>query len=510
MAFLKTAKARAGALLGINGGRAANAFPGSRVDEKYPSRPSLSLDQKDLLGRMQHRELLNSGRHIYNAFPMVSGAINDIANHAVGDRWQAQYRGDDIAYERAAERWMESHARIVDVRGYPFTLQNDLHVGVQTLARDGEFFIYFTHAEGAYPLIQFLESHRIGIRSGQWDSEIMEGPYAGLQQRNGIAYNEYSRPVAYHYLGDLPEDDRWISSAHIMHVYDPKWFSQGRGISPLVYGILDWLDVSTWRENEKMAQIILSSIGMIEANEEGGPDNLQARMRAAVAGAAEATAEKPKTETFVSGMVRYIKLNGSNLKSFEHQRQHPNASNFEEKVLRGCFRALGWTYEQALDSKGQGGANVRRDVAQNQRSIEHMQNILLGPWTRIIIYSLSVAEKLGLVQNEAGPVDYPPDWWKWRPQLPQKMTVDHGRDRKVDLDEIRTGTRTMIRDIRDHGDDEETHLDEQIKFYKLKKQKAMEADIPDDKWTEVFGSLLINPSNPQPKEEENKDEPDRS
>ena len=497
MAILATASRLVGAFFGWNG-RAANAFPGSKTDEQYPARPELALDQKDMLGRMQHRALLNSGRHIYNAYPMVSGAINDIANHAIGQSWDPQYKGKYPEFGDAAESWLREYSKICDVRGHPYSLTIDMHVGVVTICRDGEFFLHLTSNADGYPMVQFLEAHRIGTRSDSSEGKVLTGLYAGLPMRNGIAYNEVSRPIAYHYLGDNPIDDQWVPAERMIHVFDPKWFSQGRGISPLVYGILDWLDVHGWRQNEKIAQLMLSSIALLETNEEGAPNTLASRMKE-IANAATAGTQPTKAKEFVeilkAGATRFFKINGSNLKALESKRPSPEQANFEERLLRGCFRALGWTYEQALDSKGQGGANVRRDVAQNQKSIEHIQDIVLLPWRRVIVYALAAANEIGALYSEDGDkIELPVDWYRWRPQLPQKMTVDHGRDRRMDVEEVRTGLRTMITDIRDRGGDENTHLDEQIQFHKLKREKARVADIPREEWVECFGSLLVNPT----------------
>jgi capsid protein len=508
MGALQTASKWFSAWWGFNGGRAANAYPGSKVDDQYPSRPELSLDQKDLLSRMELRQLLNSGRHIYNSYPMVSGAANDIANNVIGQHWQPQYTGKrDQVWGRKVEGWLREYYKICDVRGQPFDLVTDLYVGVVTLIRDGEYFLHLTQNEAGYPMIQFLEAHRIGTRIGAFAGPIMEGPYKGLTQRNGIAYNSYSRPIAYRFLGDTPETDEWIDAARIYHVYDPKWFSQGRGISPLVYGILDWLDVHGWRQNEKMAQLIFSSIALLETNEAGAPSTLQERMRQAVTGSSTGGPVKQIVESFTSGMTRFMKINGSNIKALENARPSPNQANFEERILRGCFRAMGWTYEQGYDSSNQGGANVRRDVAQNQKSVEHMQAITAKPWTRVTVYGIAAADALGVLNDEDGkPLGIVPDFYKWRPQLPQKMTVDAGRDRRVDVEEIRAGTRTMIEDIRDRGGDEEEHIDEQIRFYKMKRDKAREAEIAPDEWVDCFGSLLINPSSAPAPEPESKED----
>jgi len=493
--------------LGVS--EATNAYAGSRSDEQYPARPQLALDQKDMLGRMQHLELLNSGRHIFNSYPMVSGAINDMANHAVGSSWNPQYKGRFPEFARPAEEWLREWGKICDVRGHPFSLTTDMYVAVVTLCRDGEFFYHLTSNSNGYPLVQFVESHRVGSRGG-FDGLIPTGPYEGMAQRNGIAYNEYSRPVAYHYLADDPKDDQWIPADRLRHCYDPKWFSQGRGISPLVYGILDWLDVHGWRQNEKIAQLIFSSIALIEANEEGAPSPLQQRMKE-IAGSAGSDTGKPKNlvETFTAGMSRFIKINGSNIQALKADRPSAQQADFEERILRGCFRALGWTYEQAYKSDKQGGANVRRDVAQNQKSIEHIQEIISTPWIQIEVYALSAGASLDILYTREGiKFTLPVDYYLLRPQLPQKMTVDHGRDRRVDIEEIRAGTRTMIQDIRDQGGDEETHLLEQVAYYKMQRAVALEANIPREEWAECFGTRLINQPSAQPEKADAEDDPE--
>ena len=507
---LSTAKNFLTGVFSFGRARAANPYPASKTDDQYPARPELSLDQKDLLRRLNHRQILNSTRHLYNAFPAISGAINDIANHAIGESWQPQYRGVNEAFGERAEQWLGNWTKIADVRGFPYSLSNDMHIGVTTICRDGEYFQYHTENEAGYPLIQFLESHRIGMRSTSNANTITEGRYAGLTQRNGIAYNAFSRPVAYHFLGDIPEDDQWIDAQFIKHIYDPKWFSQGRGISPLVYGVLDWLDVMGWRDNEKAAQIMLSSIAYMEKNEEGGPSGLQARMAQMKAGTNEDNQAKPNVESFLKGTVRFFKLNGSGIEAMQNNRPGPNQRDFEERLLRGAFRALGWTYEQAYNSKGQTGANVRRDVAQNQRSVEHYQSVVRMAWERAIVYGLARASSIGVLVDDRGEtIELVPDWYKWRPQLPRRMTVDNGRDSKANIQELQTGVKTMIADIRERGGDERQHLRDQVLWYKLKKEIADAAGIPREDWPEVFGSLLINPSTaPREDDERNQDDED--
>ena len=394
----------------------------------------LSADQKDLLSQFDLIDLRNACRHIYNSFPVLQGAIDDKANTATGSGWGPQFEGRDIEWGDPAENWLINHFRVCDVRGRPYDMAMNTHLSSVTLDRDGEYFILFVKGVGRYPMFQFIESHRIGNR-------YHNTTYAGAVVRNGIAYNPYGRAIAYHFLADEKEGDRWLPARDVCHVYDPKWFSQGRGLSPLVYGILDWLDIADTRENEKIAQRVFSALTLKNKNETGKPDTFTQRFGK---GATTRTTEdgqesRSLVEEFKSGMIRYLKINSEDVEAFNGgNRPNSDQRAFDETILRGAFAGIGWSYEQAVDASKLGGASVRRDIAKNQRSIERRQLVLLYPWTRMAGYSIAVAVNLGLLPPH-------PEWWLFVPQLPAKMTADAGHESKIEQEEFLLGVLTMRR-----------------------------------------------------------------
>jgi capsid protein len=419
-------------------GSGAKAFPASSGRGEIPT--GLTKDMKDLLTKLDHEEILNACRYVYNSFPMLSGAIDDKANVTIGAGWGPQFDGTEIEWGERAELWLYNHFKVCDVRGRPYDLQMDMHVASVTLDRDGEFFIHLFKTRNGYPMLQILEAHRIGNRYANTS-------YTGAQVRNGIAYNAYGRPLAYHFLGETREQDRWIPARDIIHVFDPKWFLQGRGISPIVLGLLDWLDVKETRENEKVAQRMFSTLALKETNEGGQVDPQTrrfAKTQQVVTNNAGQVTEVP-VEGYKAGTKRFLKI-GHTLEAFDAgDRPNMNQRAFEEGVLRGAFAAIGWSYEQSVNGSGLNGNQSRRDNDKNQRSADRRQMVLMYPWFRVAGWSVAVAIQLGLLPAN-------PEWYAWIPQLPAKMTGDAGNMAKIELERLRIGSTTLKKICAANGD----------------------------------------------------------
>lgn len=412
------------------------------IRENHSDIPTgLNRDHIDLLSQLDHRELIDACRYLYTRFPAINGAIEDKVNHVIGNGWGAQYDGANEDWGRKAENWLYDYSRICDARGQPYGLPMNMHTGGVALLRDGEFFIHKFKNPDGYPLQQWLEAHRIGARNG------IELTYFDAKVRNGIAYNVYGRPIAYHFLGESEQDDQWILARDITHVFDPKWFSQGRGVSPLANALLDWLDVMDCRTNEKFAQRLFSALALKNKTETGLPTAHERHF--GKTGTTKTAANGAKTEelvtTFERGGIRFLKIGGEELEAFNAQRPTLNQQAFEQSVLRGAFRGLNWSYEQAYDGSKLGGAGVRRDIASNQRSAERMQQVLYPAWYNLHGWAVACAIQLEILEPDV-------DWFRWTPQLPAKLTADAGRESAADIEEYKIGFQTLRKITAKAGD----------------------------------------------------------
>jgi hypothetical protein len=426
---------------GGNGYRSRGKQYANPEEDRPFDLPKFLNDHKDILESVDHQTLLAACRYIYNRFAVVQGAIGDKANFVVGHGWNAQFYGTDEAWGDEAENFLLNWGNICDVRGQPFNFIRNLHTGSITLDRDGEYFTYLRKNANGYPLTQMLESHRIADRQ-YIKSVVLDGVEYAV--RNGIAYNVESRAMYYHFLGDDKSLDQWIPASDIIHHYDPLYFSQGRGISPLVVGILDYLDIHESRENEKFAQRLFSSLAFKHKTETGKPDPFSEafsrdKVKRTSASDADASTPVPSFTDHIyqalKGGVRFLKFGGEDIESFENNRPQVNTQNFEKTVLRGALVGLQWGYEQVVESTLSGAA-VRRDITKCQRAVEDRQQAMLPFWLREVQWATACAIKIGILLQSV-------EWWMFEPQLPLKMSADAFRDADADAKSYVLGTTTL-------------------------------------------------------------------
>ena len=133
-----------------------------------------------------------------------------------------------------------------------------------------------TETETGFPQLQYLEAHRIGQTVYDNSNTVDVGKYKGLRIQNGVIYNEFARAVAYRVLDESGENYQDISARDIIHVTDPDWFSQGRGIPAIASGMLDWYDLAEVRDFEKIAQKVNAALTLKEKNASGNVDAAKA------------------------------------------------------------------------------------------------------------------------------------------------------------------------------------------------------------------------------------------
>ena len=103
-------------------------------------------------------------------------------------------------------------------------------------------------------------------------------------------------------------------------------------------------------------------------------------------------------------------------------------------VEQSAFYALGWRREM-LDSSSVGGAGVRGFMADINKSIASRSEVIENGYKRLAQYIIAKRAKQGAYT-------LPEDWWKLTFSKPAEFTVDEGRMRKADLDDLRAGVIT--------------------------------------------------------------------
>jgi capsid protein len=417
------------------------------------------------------QSLVSDSRKLFSNLGPAKGAIVDKATYAVGRAWAPKFTGKDQSWGEEVEHWLaDQWYQTADVRGGMFDFRTDLYMASVCADRDGEIYILLTESAEGWPQIQLIPAHMIGSRYGD-EGVLQKGPYRGLRCMQGVVVNDVGRPVAYRVLAEKPEDDAFVSARDLIQVYDPEWPDQVRGLPAFTHALLDLKDLRQIQGNEKIVSAMAASIGILMYNETGAADADDPATRLRRLGVSN---DGPTVveETHAGVRTMFFRAKGGG-KAEQMRNERPGAvwENFMNRLIRNACVGAGWPYELTWDSSALGGANVRLLVARAMRTVQDRQDLLLPVARRCVGYAVAKAIKQGILTPN-------PEWYKWSFRMPQKMSVDYGRDGKSDREDYVIGIKNLADILAEEG----TDLDEHIEQRKKENEMLTDAGLPTPHW----------------------------
>ena len=338
-----------------------------------------------------------------------------LQSHArVGRAFVPQFAGEDSEFGIAATAWLAGNFYpIGDTRGGMHDFKTNLFGWSSSIDVDGEIFILLTETKTGFPQYQGIPSHRIGNPQG-----FSDGPQRGGTLQDGIIYYPSGAAKEYAFLDKDGNISEWLPASNVIHLFDPEWQYQGRGLTALTHCINDCRDIIQSTEWERLAMMQMSSISLIEYNENGGPDT-DDNFTQLVSN--EAGDKGMTVESLDGGTVRYFKSNsGGKIETLVNNRPGNPFLEFHDRLLKSAYAGLNWPYA-FYNGHGVGGGTAQRtEIAMAQRSIEDRQDLLFYVAKRIVSYAVAKAQKRGDLPQSA-------DWYKWEFSTPPKLTIDDGR-----------------------------------------------------------------------------------
>ena len=241
----------------------------------------------------------------------------------------------------------------------------------------------------------------------------------GGELKDGIVYLPSGTPKEYAFVDKKGKLIEWIPAQNIVHLFDPEWQGQGRGLSGLTHCINDCRDIIQSTEWERLAMMQMSSISLIEYNESGGADANDPRNM--LLGGCDTNEPGIVVESMDGGTVRYFKSNsGGKIETLVNNRPGNPFMDFHDRLLKSAFAGLNWPFAFYNGHGAGGGTAQRTEIAMAQRAIEDRQDLLFYAAKRIVSYAVAKAQKRGDLPQS-------PDWYKWDFSTPPKLTIDDGR-----------------------------------------------------------------------------------
>lgn len=474
----------------MNRGGSNEFYAGGATDQRRFGRGKLARDIADIMTENRQKMQLGDSRYIYQSSSTVSGAVRQKADYVYGNSWQLQSHSKNADFKEAVEADFKKIDSLIDMRGAGFSFRKSIWLGSKTLDVDGDYFLLLTEdPKTGFPKIQHLEAHRVGDFENSQDCRVNEGKFKGLQLQQGVIVDEFQKPV-----GVRIKDDsnalgwRDVNANGVIHVCDHEWFSATRGQPTVAAAILDWYDVSEAKDAQKIKVKVQSALTLIESNETGTRDGGNPLISPQASSGA-----RFQTELVDAGLIRYIK-NGGALTAHTANDPSDGWLKFIENVETSALYAMRWRREM-LDSHKVGGAGVRAFQNDINKSINHRCEVLSDPHKRAALYIIAKRAKMGAYE-------LPDDWYKIGFTKPAEFTVDEGRMRGADIEDLRAGLTTEDAIVEARGVDYEDLLRRRARNINLKKQIAKEENVD----VSDFGTLA-KPGDPvEPKNEGNQNE----
>ena len=393
----------------------------SRNNGLRPWEPVKLQDIGTLVPPTDRATLVSASRRLYLNQPILSGAVEQKSMYAIGKAWLPKFTGTDTEFGNAAKAWLEElFFPLCDVRGPVFDFKTNLYVWSDAIDRDGETFIALTESKTGFPQIQSIPCHRVATPRSMEDGPIKSGPYRNARLTDGVVYNRQGTPIAFAYVDESMDLIEWVSLRDAIHVYDPAWQEQGRGLPAFTPSLNALRDAMQSHDLETMAQAMLSGRVFIEWNETGGPDTGDPAF--ALTGSADNGSQCPgvQVENINGPLNTYYRANsGAKLETLYNPRPGEAWESFQDRIIRGALAGVNWPYSLVWKASGQGTAE-RHEIAKAQRAIEDRQELLKRPAKLIVSWAVAKAIKAGMLPAS-------PDWYRWDFTMPQKLTIDDGR-----------------------------------------------------------------------------------
>ncbi|MGO4521124.1 phage portal protein [Dyella sp. 2RAF44] len=323
---------------------------------------------------------------------------------------------------------------------------------VETAARDGEFILRKVYGADAGPMgfaLQMIDPQRLSVRyeNGRYDK-------SGNFVRQGIEFNRFGRPVAYHF-GSTDEADSYYYSVNgrgfvrvpaeeIIHGYRQELVGQRRG--------LPWASTSLFRLHHlegfesasvQNARASSTKLGFIKYRDGFGP---------------EAEDDTNVADTINAEPLSWTELpEGAEIAEWNPTYPNGEYAVFAKSMLRGAAAGMGVTYPNlGCDLEGVSFSSIRQgtlDERDNWKTlqqwlIEQLVSPVFDAWLKVALLRGDIkvkgkavlADKIAQCRN----VSWQGRRWTW---------IDPRADVDAALNSIRGGLTSASQVIREMGRD---------------------------------------------------------
>jgi capsid protein len=436
--------------------------------------PNKQLDQFTRL------EIARKVNWLYNNVGIAKAIINRTARYEAGTGLWPKPRTSNRDWNRATMNrfhQMVKDPRIFDVAGNESFYSGQVNV-LRHMRLHGDHFGQLILADGGLVRMRFIPSYSVDNALTSLDQSLWT---------QGVRRGPFGRKVAYRLI---QSEDRTqftdVSADDILHFHDYLWSGQVRGESMLAHACRHLFDIDDILRFEKNGVKLTSQIGYVLSSSTENPNGPTGGPQFALPGA-QATEVVENDDGTKYTVQKIFNGEGSSipemppgvdLKLIESKRPGASFTGFIDFLIRDVAWGSGYAPEFLWFLAGIGGAPMRFILEDSQTRIDDVRENVLKPQYCRRFYTTWLWQEM-----KAGRIDYPgEDWWQVDWLAPKKITVDKGREGRLDDDRLATGKTSPRLYFGELGLDEEEVEDDIIEaaFRRWEKveQRAKDDEIP--------------------------------
>ena len=382
-----------------------------------------TLDTSKELTGGDRLTILRKARKMYADVGLARRIVNGVANLVGYLKPQADTpdrefnrMAEELFYERAGTAFVFDRAAKMDFFQWQIAL-------TRMRIKDGDSLSVLSETKNGTANIIFYEAHQIDSGKSQ-------------TAQDGVFLDKFGRHVAYNLVDvDDSEKSATVSANDSIFYADFERHGQVRGISSLAHALDHIQDQSEIVGDVKHGIKMANQVGLVRTGRSfagDGPRGFGSAVIAKTAGSGTINIEQMRE----GGMVAQLGDN-EQLSVIHDGRPHPNQMVLLEWLVRDIAWGVGLSPEVLWDLAKQTGPSQRYLMAETQRWIEHEQARLKQACQRFYTYFIAKAVK-------AGELPPPPKNWWWAEWIPQAdLTIDRGREGRLELEQYEAGMLTL-------------------------------------------------------------------
>ena len=461
----KPLKARAD---GFGGGGSGifSQFEGAKYSNKrqWVNTP-WPADAKKTMTTFDRQELTRKMRWLSVNAGMVRQLISDNVLYSIADGIKAQAASGDHEWDAAAEAYFNEWAsKPCEISGR-FNFAEVQQIACRKVDVDGEIFILKTYASDGSPMIQMIESHRIGASASAVGT--VEGMY------DGIMFNKFGAVVGYNVIRS-DGSTRLVNANSMLHVHHPENVSGARAYSPMQHSINNLIDILEVLSLEKVAVKSNGDITRTITRENPQFDGSTADFEAfgmRPQDYPEGVYNNPEqVGSFIGGKILSL-APGESLESFQSQRPNSTFTGFIEHLQKDSAAGI-LPYQFSIDPNGIGGAAIRLVVSKAERHFGSRQHMMM---TRMLTPIWGYVIGNAISSGAIAPHD---NFNKVNWVTPRRVTVDAGREAAANQRDVEMGLKTLSDHFSELGMDPREEIRRRASDARLVIDTAKEFDVP--------------------------------